>query len=143
MKMSFLISTLVIIFFWGLWGLFGKISANKLGLQSAIWGAFFTFPIIMIGFMLATKQLFPLNLDKTGIFFSLAGGLAGAIGTVIFIPLLKQEQASILIPITALYPAVTVVLAMIFLHEKLTLPQIGGIFLALASIFLVSLSGKP
>ncbi|MEX0616384.1 MAG: EamA family transporter [Candidatus Woykebacteria bacterium] len=142
MKISFLIWTLVIIFFWGLWGLFSKIAANKLGLQSALWGAFITFPIIMVGYLLVSKQIYPLNLDKAGIFYSLAGGVVGAIGTIIFIPLLKQEQASILIPITALYPAVTVVLAILFLHEKLTLPQIGGIILALGSIFLVSLSGK-
>ena len=142
MKISFLIWTLVIIFFWGLWGLFSKVAANKLGLQSAIWGAFITFPIIMIGYLLVSKQIYPLNLDKTGIFYSLAGGVVGAIGTIIFIPLLKNEQASLLIPITALYPAVTVVLAIVFLNEKLTLPQLGGIVLALVSIFLVSLSGK-
>ncbi|OGY29889.1 MAG: hypothetical protein A3F35_00420 [Candidatus Woykebacteria bacterium RIFCSPHIGHO2_12_FULL_45_10] len=142
MKLSFLISTLVIIFFWGLWGLFGKIAANKLGLQSAIWGTFFTFPIIMFGFMLATKQLFPINFDRTGILFSLAGGLAGAIGTVIFIPLLKEGQASILIPITAIYPVVTAILAVAFLNEKLALVQVGGVILAMAGVFLVSLSGK-
>ncbi|MEX0621867.1 MAG: EamA family transporter [Candidatus Woykebacteria bacterium] len=142
MKLSFVFWTLTIIFFWGLWGLFSKIAANKLGLQSAIWGTFFTFPIIMIGFMLATKQLFPLNLDKSGVLFSLAGGLAGAIGTLIFIPLLKQEQASILIPLTAIYPVVTVILAVAFLNEKLTLTQVGGVVLAMIAVFLVSLSGK-
>ncbi len=120
MKLSTLLLTLIIIFSWGLWGLFSKVAANKLGLQSAIWGTFITFPIIMLGYMVLTKQLFPLTFDKSGIFFSLAGGVAGAIGTLIFIPLLKQQQASLLLPITALYPAVTAVLAVAFLNERLT-----------------------
>jgi drug/metabolite transporter (DMT)-like permease len=45
------------------------------------------------------------------------------------------EKAATTVPLTALYPVVTVVLAVLLLRERVNLVQIGGIALALAAIY--------
>ena len=42
------------------------------------------------------------------------------------------------VPLTALYPAVAVVLSRIFLQEALTLQHLAGLVLALAAVWLLS-----
>ncbi len=45
-------------------------------------------------------------------------GLSWGIGTVLFIIALKYAKLSVMVPLSAVYPALTVVLALIFLGEK-------------------------
>ncbi len=130
--------TILTIISWGLWGFFTKISTDKLGIQAIIWGPAIAFVLVVVGYLLVTKQLLPLNLDRTGIFFSLLGGVGAAVGSLAFITILKQQQVSLVVPFTALYPAVTVILAVLFLNEKLTASQFLGVMLAIAAIFLFS-----
>lgn len=66
-------------------------------------------------------------------------GVLGYLGLIFFMYAVRQgEKLSIIAPITALYPAVTIALAMIFLKERLNFVQVTGILLALISIFLIS-----
>src|SRR5688572_4548538 len=48
---------------------------------------------------------------------------------------LNSGKASTVVPLTALYPLVTVLLAVAFLKEKVNRVQVGGIFLALVAIY--------
>jgi bacterial/archaeal transporter family protein len=50
----------------------------------------------------------------------------------------KGGKASVVAPATALFPMVTVVLALVFLKERLGRIQIGGLVLAFAAIYLLS-----
>jgi drug/metabolite transporter (DMT)-like permease len=52
---------------------------------------------------------------------------------------IAQELVSIVAPVSSLYPALTVLLAMIILKEKLAVNQKYGIVLTLLGIFLISL----
>ncbi len=73
--------------------------------------------------------------------FSIAAvvaGLAGSLGYVFFVKALERGEASIVLPLTALYPAVTVVLAFLFLHEKISMHQLIGILLAVVAVVLLS-----
>lgn len=70
-------------------------------------------------------------------YFALAMGLTWGIGTVLFILALESSKLSLITPLTALYPAVTVILAYLFLAEKLELRELVGILLAILSIFLI------
>ena len=83
-------------------------------------------------------QLAPINLHASGITFGLLAGLAGCVGTILFYQLLVREPASLVVPLTSLYPAVTVVLAAAFLHEELAATRIVGIVFALTAVFLLS-----
>ncbi len=50
----------------------------------------------------------------------------------------KMEKISLLAPVSSLYPAVTIMLAVIFFKDKLVPNQIAGISLILLSLFLIS-----
>ena len=52
---------------------------------------------------------------------------------------IAQEMVSIVAPVSSLYPALTVLLAMFFLKEKTAMNQRYGIMLTLLGIFLISL----
>ena len=69
---------------------------------------------------------------------ALAMGITWGTGTVLFILALQSSKLSIITPLTAVYPAVTVVLAYLFLGERLEMRELAGITLALASVFLLT-----
>ena len=60
-------------------------------------------------------------------------GLTWGIGTVLFILALKYAKLSVLVPLSAVYPALTEVLALIFLGERLGPREIAGVTLAIIS----------
>lgn len=68
---------------------------------------------------------------------------AGALGTaaITMYALATREQLlSLAVVLTALYPAIPVILAMTFLHERLTRAQKFGLVCAGAAIALISLA---
>ena len=54
-----------------------------------------------------------------------------------FQALTNGQKASIVVPLTALYPAVTVLLALVFLGEKLNRYQWLGLAMAIAAIIIL------
>jgi transporter family protein len=64
-------------------------------------------------------------------------GLSWGIGTVLFIFALENSKISLITTLTALYPAVTIILAYIFLAERLEIRELVGVVLAIAAIFLI------
>lgn len=70
---------------------------------------------------------------------AILAGILGSLGYVFFIKALERGKASIVIPLTALYPAITVVFALLLLKEKITVLQALGIVLALVATILMSL----
>jgi transporter family protein len=71
-------------------------------------------------------------------FPALLMGLCWGIGTVLFIVALKYAKLSIVAPLSAAYPALTVVLALLFLGEKLEMREILGIGFAIISVVLLA-----
>ena len=70
-------------------------------------------------------------------YYALGMGITWGLGTVLFIMALENSKLSIITPLTALYPAVTVLLAYLFLAERLELKELIGVVLAIISIFLI------
>lgn len=126
-----------VIFFWGLWGFFSKLSTQKIGLQVMIWNQLISVILIII-FLLLRHEL-PPKIDLLGIIFGLLAGLTITLGSIAFYSLLDKYPAGFLVTITSLYPAVTVLLSLIFLREKLDTPRIVGIILAFASLIFLHL----
>jgi transporter family protein len=105
------------------------------------------FPILLpLVFPIASVFLLLLNkINKEVICWSAPGivavilsGAAATFGTVFFYFALAKSPASIVVVLTALYPAVTVLLAVLFLHEKINLCQGIGFILILIAIYLIS-----
>jgi bacterial/archaeal transporter family protein len=74
-----------------------------------------------------------------GIFWAFLTGILGGVGNIAFFQaLVKGGKASVVSPVTALFPMVTVLLALIFLKEKLGRVQWVGLALAFVAIYLLS-----
>ena len=58
---------------------------------------------------------------------------------VCFYMLLTRKDASVAVPLTALFPALTAILAVIFLREQLTAIKVAGITLSALALYLLSL----
>jgi len=80
--------------------------------------------------------------DLGGIILSIFAGFLGALGFVFYIFALKSGKVSIVSVITAGYPAVSVVLAILLLSEVLSVGETAGILLIVSAIVLLSLPTK-
>ena len=65
-------------------------------------------------------------------------GLSWGIGTVLFIIVLTDAKLSVIVPLTGLYPAITVILAFVFLGERLGVREVAGVSLAVVSAVLLA-----
>jgi drug/metabolite transporter (DMT)-like permease len=57
---------------------------------------------------------------------------------VLFIAALKYAKLSVTVPLTAVYPALTVLLAFVFLGERLGPKEIAGVLMAIGSAALLA-----
>jgi len=70
----------------------------------------------------------------------LAAGILDAAALLFFCEALTRTLLSLVAPIASTIPVVTVALARIFLHERLSVPQKGGLVLAVAGVALVAVT---
>jgi len=123
---------------WGTWGVFSKLAVERIDQQVLVWGSLIVIPPIYLVYLAASGQLVPLKMNASGITFAMLGGVGAALGTVCFYLLLARERASLTVPMTSLYPALTVLLSVLFLKESLNGLHLLGIVFALAAVALLS-----
>lgn len=123
---------------WGLYGVFAKLGTARIGLQAILWYQV-AMLITIVVFLVATRNIVPLNLDPAGVAFGVATGVANFIAVVaLFSSLERGFPVNIVYPLTALYPLVTVLVAMLFLGEPMTVLRAAGVILAVVAIALLS-----
>jgi transporter family protein len=128
---------LLCVFWWGLWGFFSKIgsvSANPLQLQ-----ILFTLGMLPVAFGMLLQMRGKLDRNRGGATYGVLSGFFTGLGALGYFAALRQQDASVVTPVTGLFPLLTVVLAFIVLRERLNKVQMGGIVLALASIVILSI----
>ena len=139
-KMEIYAYFILILLTWGLWGFFGKYALKFISPLSLILfetiGAILV-QIIVLLILFYSKQKFDTNTAGVGIAMLVA--IFGVIGTILFYFTLSKTKASILVPLTALYPVITIILSFVFLKEKVTLIQGVGIGLAIVASVLLSI----
>ena len=86
----------------------------------------------------ATTGETPLRrLRRRGALLALGAGTLTCLGNVAYYSVLNRgAKAATVVPLTALYPVVTVLLAVMILKERLNAIQIAGIVLSLIAIYL-------
>jgi transporter family protein len=115
---------------WGVNGLFMKLGTNCVSARSmVIW--------VTAGFLIFLPFVWWFTslsgLSAMVITVGLLGGLVNGLGNwAVFASLERGAKASVAIPLTALYPLFTVMLATVFLKERPTSLQWLGIALAVA-----------
>jgi drug/metabolite transporter (DMT)-like permease len=121
---------------WGIWGIIAKgISGDVSPFMNHILftcGMIFTIPIVIRKCKWAT-------LSKKGALWAIIAGTFAISGNVaVFYAFSLGGQAAIVIPLTNLYPLITIIVAVIFLKEKLNGWNIVGLLLAIPAILLLS-----
>jgi len=125
------------IFWWGLWGFLSKIGSSVAGpMQMQI---LFTLGMIPVAIGMLLQMRWRIDRDGGGVAYGLLCGIATGLGTLGYYAALREQNASVVTPVTGLFPVLTVVLALVVLRERLNKVQVGGMLLALASIAILSI----
>ncbi len=121
---------------WGVWGIVAKFISEDVNpymnhfLFSV--GMLFTLPFVI-------KKCKRANFTVSGFVYGcIAAGFAVAGNIAVFYAFTKGGQASIVIPVTNLYPLVTIVIALLAFKEKLNIVNVLGILLSIPAIILLS-----
>ena len=132
--------TLIAIFCWGIWAVLSKAVALN-ATQVQIYSTAGMVPVIaLLAFsskVRAEKHL------TVGIILAFVAGLLACFGNFAYYTILEMEKASAAVPLTALYPLVTILLAVLFLRERLNFIQILGVALSLAAIYFFNIQKEP
>ena len=137
-----LLFALITLIFWGTTGVTQKLSTNAISTElSFLWFVVAFLPIALV-IVLAV----PLDWHiKTRVYcLAIVGGALNGLGALTSFKALESGgKASIVIPLCYLYPLVTIFLALILLHERVTRTEIAGIVLALVAAILLSREALP
>jgi transporter family protein len=74
--------------------------------------------------------------DRLGILYGILNGVLSTLGMLAFYAAMEKGKASVVGPVTALFPIVTVAGSMLVLNERLNAVQGMGVGLAIAAILL-------
>ena len=122
--------------FWGLWGFVLKLAYSNLSWTETYFLSTLASFIVML-VVVSYYRAIPMSLNTYSV-TALVAGVFGGAGYIFFVKALEHGKASVVIPLTALYPAVTAIIALIILREKISLYQGIGIVLAIAAAILLS-----
>ncbi len=121
---------------WGLWGFLSKVAARQLPPQ-AVYLLAICGHAVVIGYLWMGGGL-SIPVISWGLTAGLAAGICMAFGLLCFLKALTLGTAAVVVPLTALYPLVTVVLSRVVLQEAISPRQLTGVALALVAVWLLS-----
>lgn len=139
-----LIWTLTAIVSWGLWAIASKLIGTAL--SPAHSQALSTLGIVPVIVALAVRPRPnpPVGgIERKGVALAFAAGIVTCMGNLAYYAALqKGEKAATVVPLTALYPVLTIVFAVLALREKLNLIQASGVLLSLVATYLFNVPGE-
>ncbi|MCI0422249.1 MAG: DMT family transporter [Acidobacteria bacterium] len=127
----------VVLVAWGVVGIFQKLATNRISAESTIVWQTLGF-LFFLPFALPSQPHSSL-LSGASAYGLLAGTLTNLGSWFLFAALHCGGKASVVVPFTALYPLIVVLLAPLVLQESINLLQGGGVVLAVAAIILLSI----
>lgn len=128
--------TIAAIGFWGVYGIALKLASE--GLSIVAGQLLSTAGLLVPALFLITPVTRERGATK-GLLLGIVSGLSGALGNFALLASLRAGgKAAIIFPLTALYPLVTVAVAVLFLRERAHRVQAAGIALAVVAVLLLS-----
>jgi bacterial/archaeal transporter family protein len=128
--------SLLVVVLWGIVGLFQKLGTNRISANSLLIWLMVGY-VLLLPWLLSTTRMSELTPRDT-VIGTLAGITNGLGAWCLFASLESGAKASVAIPLTALNPLLTILLAMIFLSERLTTLQWVGITIAIIAGAMIS-----
>ncbi len=122
---------------WVPWAFVSRLGSEQIPARTMQY--LFTWGGVPVGFIFLAMRRFRLEKSGKGIAFGLTVGILSAIGQLgLFAAYRYGSNASVVTVVTSLYPLVTVLLAVIFLRERLTKAQLVGVGFAAAAFVIFS-----
>ena len=122
--------------FWGLYAFLPKLAADHIGPRSAtIYLALGSLAVTVV--ILASLKFRP-EVHPQAIVLTVIAGVLVNLGNLCFLIALSRGPASLVAAFTALYPALVIVLAVVFLGESISGRQALEAVLSLVAMFLIA-----
>ena len=137
-----LIFSLLTILMWGLWGFFGKLALEKRMPPTTVFLAETVISALIAIFLLfaIVQRQDGQSLFSTINVYGILSGVALAVGLLFYYFALEDAKVTVIVPLTATYPVVAVLLAFVLLRERPRPLQWVGVILVVAGVALL-LSG--
>lgn len=133
---GWLISAVLCILWWGIWGFLTKLAAERMAPDTI--QVLFTIGLLPLTAVVLFQLRGKPDTDRKGVLYGLLNGVVTVLGLLAYDAAMARGKASVISPITGLFPLITVLLAAIVLRERLNRVQAVGVALALGSIMLLS-----
>ena len=132
--------TVVAVLCWGLWAVMAKLIGESVtAAQSQALSTLGLVPVMLA--LGCSKKLTSTGNRRRGAINAFVAGALTCAGNVAYYHALNVGgKASTVVPLTALYPLVTIVLAVLWLRERLNGIQLAGITLSLVAIYLFNVA---
>jgi bacterial/archaeal transporter family protein len=132
--------TAVAVLCWGVWAVISKLIGDAISAgQSQALSTLGLLPVMLA--LGCSGRLKVTGNRRRGLALAFAAGVLTCGGNVAYYHALNSgAKAATVVPLTALYPLVTVVLAVAFLRERLNAIQKGGIAMSLIAIWLFNVA---
>jgi drug/metabolite transporter (DMT)-like permease len=128
----------LLILSWGVWGAFSGLPTNEYGYPDEMVYVIWAFTMLIPAFFALRGHTW--DRRPVAAWYGLLIGLTGAGGQLLLFKALTMGPAYIIFPVIALSPAITVLMAVVLLRERLTRLAMVGAVLALVAIVLFSIS---
>lgn len=127
-----------LVLFWGVWGATSGLPTSRYGYPDEMVYVIWAFTMLLPAAVILRRTTW----DKRSVAtrYGLAIGLTGAGGQLLLFKALTLGPAYLIFPVVALSPAVTVLLALLLLRERLNRLSATGVVMALAAVVLFSVS---
>jgi transporter family protein len=122
---------------WTIWGVTGKLATRYTDTPTLMIAQ--GVGNLLVALAVAFWTRFQFKGELPGIGLALAAGLMGTLGTLFFYFALSKGRASVIVPMTALYPLLVAVIGITFLGEPFTWKVGLGTGFALLAMLLFSL----
>jgi drug/metabolite transporter (DMT)-like permease len=136
---SWIFYAALLILFWGIWGAFSALPANWYGYPNQMIYSIWALTMIIPAVFAMRGQRFDRRPQAT--IYGLLIGLTGAGGQLLLFQALTMGPAYLIFPIVSISPAITVIMAMVLLRERISTLAVVGLVAALAAIVLFSITG--
>ena len=133
---GWLLNSLMALICFGLWAFLPKVSVKYINPRSAL------IYEVMGGIIVATIVWITMGKgmahDFRGAIPAVLTGIIGYLGMFFFLHAVEADSVSVVASITAVYPVVAIILAVILLRERISYIQCVGILLAITGVILLS-----
>lgn len=121
---------------WGLWGVFSKLASSHTRPRQTL--LFQAIGVVAFALLVLVMERFKIQWSPAGFGWSFAAGFINFVGFLAFFAAVEKGKVSTVITLSSLYPLVTIMLSVLFLHETISRREGLGIVFALVAGWLLA-----